>query len=79
MLYKLFSQLGFKRLQPTLDANQSGDQAGFRPGYSTTDHLFTFQQLRQRAQWHQTLWVENIDIKKALDTVEHSSIWRGLE
>ena len=35
MLYKLFSQ-------PTLNASQSVDQAGFGPGYPTTDHLFTF-------------------------------------
>ena len=46
-LYKLFSRLLFKRLQPTLDDNQTADQAGFRRGYSTTDHLHTFQQLQQ--------------------------------
>ena len=27
-----------RRLQPTLDAHQSVDPAGFRPGYSTTGH-----------------------------------------
>ena len=37
-VYMLLSQLFFKRLQPTPDANQSVDQARFRLGYSTTDH-----------------------------------------
>ena len=65
MLYKLFSQLLFKGLQPTLDDKQSQHQAGFRPGYSTTDHLFTFQQLRQRAtEWYQPLWVAATSSKK---------------
>ena len=39
------SQLFFKRLQPMLNVNQSVDQAGSRQGYSTTETLFTFQQL----------------------------------
>ena len=43
-LYNLFSQLLFRRLQPTLDANWSADQAGFRRSYSTSDHFFMFQQ-----------------------------------
>ena len=61
----IFSQLLFKRQQLTPDDNQSADQAGFRPGYSTTNHLFTFQQLRPRAtEWHQPLWDAAIDFKK---------------
>ena len=79
LLYKLFTHLFFERLVPTLDANQSADQAGFRLGNSTRDHFFTFQQLRQRAtEWHQPLWVATIDFEKALDTVEHSSVWKAL-
>ena len=39
-LYKLFSQLFFDRLQPTLDASQSVDQAGFKPGYFHDRTLF---------------------------------------
>ena len=42
-------------------------------GYSTTDHFFTFQQLRQRAtEWHQPLWGAAIDFKTTFDTVGHS-------
>ena len=66
-------------LQATTKRARRRGQAGFRPGHSATDHLFTFQQLRQRAtEWHQPLWVAAIDFKKAVDTVEHSSIWMAL-
>ena len=40
-------------------------QTGFRPGHSTTNHLYTFQQRNQRAaRWHQTLRVAAINFKK---------------
>ena len=61
---KLLTHLHFlhslQTLQPTplQTPHQSVDQTGFRPGYSKTDHLCTFQQLRQKAtEWHQTPWV----------------------
>ena len=40
----IFSQLLLRRLQPTLDDNQTTHQADFRPDYSTTDCLYAFQQ-----------------------------------
>ena len=43
IVYKLSCKLLLKRLQSTLD------QANFTPSHSTTSHLYTFQQLRQRA------------------------------
>ena len=68
-----------RRLQITLDANHAVDIASFGPGYSTTDHMYAFQQPRQvAAEWHQTLWAAAIDFKQAVDTVRHSSIWRAL-
>ena len=55
-------------VQPTPDAYQSVDEAGFRPGYSTTDHMYTFQQLGQEAaEWHQTLWVAANEFKQTVD------------
>ena len=78
--YTLFSQLFLQRLQPTPNENQSAEHAGFRPGYSTTDHVVTFQELRQRAiEWHQPLWVAAICFKEAFDTVERSSVRKALK
>ena len=37
--YKIFTRLLQTRIERTLDKNQPREQAGFRKGYSTTDHL----------------------------------------
>src|SRR5271156_4343369 len=36
---KLFSKIILSRMETTLDYNQLREQAGFRKGFSTTDHL----------------------------------------
>ena len=43
LLYKLFSVLLQRRLAPTLDAQLSKEQAGFRKDYSILDHLHTLK------------------------------------
>eukprot|EP00973_Karenia_brevis_P067900 9446397-Karenia_brevis.AAC.1 len=48
ILYKIFARLIYKRLQPTLDSQQTVDQAGFRPDYSTLDHLFAFTCIEEK-------------------------------
>ena len=49
-----------------------------RPGYCTTDHLFTFQQLRQRTtEWHQPLWVAAINWENKSSTQQQRM--EGLE
>ena len=79
LLYKLFSRLLCNRLLPVLDSEQSPDQAGFRPGKSTTDHLFTIGILQETAEeWQTPLWIAAIDFKKAFDSVTHRGIWDAL-
>eukprot|EP00973_Karenia_brevis_P030253 4169875-Karenia_brevis.AAC.1 len=72
VLYKLFSRLLLQRLKPKLEEEQSVDQAGFRSGFSTDDHLFTLMQLREKTdEWRQDLWIATVDFRKAFDTVAH--------
>jgi len=79
LLYKLFARLLYSRLLPILDKAQSHDQAGFRRGYCTEDHLFTFTCLEEKArEWQRPLWIAALDFKKAFDTVEHSCLWEAL-
>ena len=42
---KLFSKILTNRLEKIFDENQPREQAGFRLGYSTLDHLDTMNQL----------------------------------
>ena len=69
-LYKLLSYI--RRLQPTF---QSADQAGFRPGYSTTDHVFHIPAVRTESCRVAT---DPLDLSERLHTAEHSSIWKAL-
>ena len=43
--YKIFTRLLQTRIERTLDENQPREQAGFRKGYTTTDHLQVLNQI----------------------------------
>jgi len=79
MLYKLFARLLYNRLEPTLDKQQSCDQAGFRRNRSTTNHLFTISLMQEISdEWQIPVWIAAVDFKKAFDSVTHAAIWEAL-
>ena len=47
-MYKLFTQIITTRLEKQLDENQPREQAGFRSKYSTTDHIYAINQLKEK-------------------------------
>ena len=47
-MYKLFTRILQKRMERVLDENQPREQAGFRKGNSTVDHLQTINQLIEK-------------------------------
>ena len=58
LLYKLFAVLLQKRLTPFLDKQASREQAGFRAGYSTVDHLHTLAQIQEKTtEWQIPPWI----------------------
>ena len=80
LLYKLFSKLLYSRLYPILDTAQCPDQAGFRRGYSTVDHLFVFKMLQEKSEEFQlNTWAAALDFKKAFDSIDQSFLWEALE
>ena len=78
-LYKLFSRLVMGRVRKILDKHQCKDQAGFRSGCSTDDHLFSFCQLQEKChEWRKEVWIAAVDFQKAFDTVSHQRLGQML-
>ena len=70
-IYKLFTKIITNRITRTLDENQPREQAGFRRGFSTIDHLHTVNQLSEKcAEYKILLVVGLVDYNKAFDSVE---------
>ena len=79
ILYKLFSRLLYNRLEKILDPQQNMDQAGFRKGRSTIDHLYTIVMVQEIAdEWKFPIWTAAVDFKKAFDSVTHRALWHAL-
>ena len=78
-MYKLFTRVLQKRMERVLDYNQPREQAGFRKGFSTTDHLQTINQIMEKCnEFNIPLCLAFIDYEKAFDSVEHWAIFEAL-
>ena len=80
ILYKIFSKVICERIREPLLKAQSYDQAGFRPGYSCDDHLFTVTLLAEKCkEFNIPLWAAAVDFSKAFDSISHRSIFESLQ
>lgn len=84
IISKLFTQILNKRLNAWAEKEGkiSKEQAGFRKGYSTIDHIFTLTSIinnRVNSKRGGKVYAAFIDYKKAFDTVNHNKLWIVLE
>jgi hypothetical protein len=80
VIYKLFSRMLCNRLAKYIMERQSVDQAAYRKGFSTADHLLTVSVLIEKSsEFNCPLWLALVDYEKAFDTVEHAPLWKVLE
>ena len=79
-IYKLFTKIITNRITRTLDENQPREQAGFRRGFSTIDHLHAVNQLIEKcAEYKMPLVVGLVDYNKAFDLVEIPDVIEALQ
>ena len=73
---KVMLKLIFSRLKPQAKEIIAEEQAGFRAGKSTTEHIFNLRILCEKYLQHQrNLYHVFIDFKKAFDKVRHAALW----
>ena len=79
VVYKLFTRVILNRIDRTLDEGQPCEQAGFRKGFSTMDHIHTITRLIEVSrEYKRPLCLTFIDLKKAFDTVETEAVIEAL-
>ena len=76
---KILSRIIHKRLSDALDKVLRQEQAGFRPGRSCSEHIFTMRQILEQSQeWNSPIYANFIDFQKAFDSVHRDSLWKIL-
>ncbi|PIK38581.1 endonuclease-reverse transcriptase [Apostichopus japonicus] len=79
-IYKLFTKILINRLERLLDDNQPREQEGFRRNFSTTDHIHTLNQLKEKCQeFNIPVCVAFVDYEKAFDSVETWAVLEALK
>ncbi|CAH2088608.1 unnamed protein product [Euphydryas editha] len=79
-IYKLFSSILEKRIRKIIDKQQPVEQAGFRRGFSTVDHIHSIEMIIDKyVEFQKPLYIGFIDYRKAFDTLKHQSIWESLK
>uniref|UniRef100_A0A7I5E979 Reverse transcriptase domain-containing protein n=1 Tax=Haemonchus contortus TaxID=6289 RepID=A0A7I5E979_HAECO len=79
LTYKLFTRVVLNRIGRILDEGQPCEQAGFRRGFSTFDHIHTLTRLiGVTREYKMPLCLTFIDLKKTFDTVETEAVIEAL-
>ena len=79
IIYKTFSQVILRRILRDLDFHQPREQAGFRSGFSTIDHIQAVTQLQEKDEYNIPLCVAFVDYEKAFDSIEFTPMIKALE
>ncbi|KAK6735097.1 hypothetical protein RB195_018346 [Necator americanus] len=80
VIFKLFTRVILNRIEKILDERQPCEQAGFRKGFSTIDHIHTVSKLiKVSREYKMPLCLTFINLKKAFDSVETEAVVEALD
>ena len=79
-MYKVCTRIILERMLGELDENQPREQAGFRAGFRTSDHLHTLSQVIEKAKEYRfNICLGFIDYEKAFNSLDHLSLLQALK
>ena len=74
---KVMGRVIVDRMKKGVDAQLRREQAGFRSGRSTLEHIFTLRNIiEQTVEWNSNLYVCYVDFEKAFDSIHRETLWK---
>ncbi|KAE9413541.1 hypothetical protein Angca_005151, partial [Angiostrongylus cantonensis] len=79
VVYKHFTRVIPNKIDRTMDEGQTCEQAGFRKGFSTVDHIHTLTRLTEVSrEYKRQLCLTFIGIEKAFHSIEMEAVIEAL-
>jgi hypothetical protein len=79
LVYKVFSKIISKRLEPYMEDIVGKYQAGFRRNKSTIDQIFAMKQILEKCYEYDTdIHCLFIDFKQAFDSINRNELYKSL-
>jgi hypothetical protein len=79
VVYKVFSKIISKRLEPYMEDIAGNHQAGFRRNKSTTDQTFAMKQILEKCyKYDIDIHCVFIDFKQASDSINRNELYKSL-
>ena len=76
---KILLKIIQKRIEPYMEREIANEQAGFRKGRGTRDHINNIRWIQEKChEFGQPLYLCFIDYSKAFDCVDHEKLWLAL-
>lgn len=77
---KIYGKILNKRIEQEYTDSEAEEQAGFRAGRSTVDHLFCVTQLIEKmSAFNKEIHLLFVDLKKAYDSIPLTRLWEALD
>ena len=77
---KAFGRVLIDRIRDGVNSKLRDEQAGFRSGRGTVEHIFILRNIiEQVVEWQATLYITFVDFEKAFDSVHRESLWQIME
>lgn len=76
---RMYGRLLRNKIEQEFKDHEAEEQAGFRVGRSTVDHLYCITQIiEKKAAFNQEVHLLYVDLQKAFDSVPHNKLWSTL-
>ena len=78
---KVFGRVLIDRIRDGVNKSKLRDeQAGFRSGRGTVEHIFILRKINEQVvEWQATLYITSMGFEKTFDSVHRESIWKIME